>query len=139
MEFNCFKVKLGKYKSILSVMEIDQLGQTIGVPSLNKQTLIRRYSPDNEVAVTIDCVDGIKVEFVPAPLAVPLPLLLLILLLLLIVLLIVLTLLGIGMVDTDPGDKSYLVIIHQLHLISKFVYFNKTSRTFPISIKLRSF
>ena len=106
MEFNCFKVKLGKYKSILSVMEIDQLGQTIGVPSLNKQTLIRRYSPDNEVAVTIDCVDGIKVEFVPAPLAVPLPLLLLILLLLLIVLLIVLTLLGIGMVDTDPGDKK---------------------------------
>ena len=54
MELSCSSDKLGKYKSIVSVMAIDQCGHTTGVPSFKRHTLIRKYSPDNEVAVTID-------------------------------------------------------------------------------------
>lgn len=52
MELNWSKDKLGKYKSMLSVIAMDQWGHTTGVPSLSKQILIRRYSPESEVAVT---------------------------------------------------------------------------------------
>lgn len=62
MELNWSKDKFGKYKSILSVIAMDQCGHTTGVPSLSKQILIRRYSPERDVAVTNDdgAVDDTK-------------------------------------------------------------------------------